>query len=97
MSEVPHAVPSIWPLGQGVVLSSHALHPEGEGGFYFLRAVRDDLVGSAGEPSSFDVWDACAGAPTLALHFYDEAAVMRTIASLEDLRAAIARAKGDRG
>ena len=82
------AVPAIWPLGHGTVLICHAV--QGGKALFFLRAVRDELVGKAGETASLELWEALEDAPTLTLAFADADALDRCIASLEELRADLA-------
>lgn len=76
-------VPSIWPLGSGCVMTSHAI-ADGKA-LYFFRAVRDEFVGDPGVAAGFDIWDACEGAPTLTLAFADVAAIERLRDGLSEL------------
>lgn len=87
MNDPVSAVPSIWPLGHGCVMTSFAI-PEGKPLFFF-RAVRDELVGQPGQSATMDAWKACEGAPTLTLAFADRAAIKRLVCDLEELAAAL--------
>lgn len=82
-------VPAVWPLGEGVVLTSWAIEPTKRLGLYLLRGVRDELVGEAGAPAGMTTWDACEGVPTLCLAFKDVAAVERHIEAMGDLAEAM--------
>jgi hypothetical protein len=90
---IPSAqVPSLWPLGSGCVMTTHVA--SNEMALFLFRAVSDDLVGKAGEPAGWDAWEACAGAPTLALSFADAAAVRRLIDGLALLAQAMSAREG---
>ena len=86
---VVEALPSIWPLGHGVVMA--AAGEDEFAGHLFFTAVPDEMIGKPGQPGNKQDFQSLmsSDAPRMIIRFADEAAIDAHIALCEQARAAL--------